>query len=132
MTDLATAELWEERLRVVRAHVEAENERDLEGVMATFSRPRYEIVPTGTVFDGDAAVREMLVNQWAGLPHFNYAIEGLFQSADGLVVETRTIYPGGSRSMLSVNIFRFEGTQLVLERCYFDRMGFAEFLGDPP
>ena len=27
--------------------------------------------------------------------------------------------------MLSINLFGFEGTGLVLERCYFDRMLFA-------
>jgi len=97
--------------------------------MATFTRPRYEIVPTGAVHDGDSKVRAMLQKQWAELPHLTYAVEGIFHAPDGLAVETRTLMPGGSPTMLSVNVFRFEGADLVLERCYFDRQSFAELVG---
>ena len=54
----ADAELHRRREALVLRHVEAENDRDLEAIMATFARPRYEIVPTATVYDGDAAVRQ--------------------------------------------------------------------------
>jgi hypothetical protein len=110
------------REELVLRHVAAENARDLPAVMATFTRPRYEIIPTGMVFDGDEAVRAMLLQQWTDLPLLQYGAEGIYHGEDGLVVETRTTAPGTPFDMLSVNLFGFRGPDLILERCYFDRM----------
>ena len=121
----ADAELHRRREALVLRHVEAENDRDLEAIMATFTRARYEIVPTATVYDGDAAVRQMILAQWEQLPQMHYTAEAVFHSADGLVVETRTTCPGTAVDMLSINVFGFDGDGLILERCYFDRMLFA-------
>src|SRR5690242_1196620 len=93
--------------------------------MATFAHPRYEIVPTGMVFDGDEQVRHMILGQWDELPRLHYSAEAIFHSADSLVVETRTTRPGTPMNMLSINLFTFRGDGLILERCYFDRMLFA-------
>ena len=119
------ADVYRRREALVLRHVEAENDRDLEAIMATFTRARYEIVPTATVYDGDAAVRQMILAQWEQLPQMNYTAEAVFHSADGLVVETRTTCPGTAVDMLSINVFGFDGDGLILERCYFDRMLFA-------
>ena len=110
------------REALVLRHVAAENARDLEGVMATFTRPRYEIIPTGMIFDGKEAVRAMLRQQWADLPLLQYSAEALYHGEDGLIVETRTTAPGTPFDMLSINLFGFRGPDLILERCYFDRM----------
>ena len=118
-------ELLRRRQELVLRHVAGENDRDLDAIMATFTHPRYEIVPTGVVLDGDEAVREMILRQWADLPHMHYAAEAIFHAEHGLVVETRTTCPGTPIDMLSINLFGFEGEGLVLERCYFDRMLFA-------
>lgn len=106
-------------------HVAAENERDLDGIMATFAHPRYEIVPTATVYDGDAEVRQMILSQWQTLPQMHYAAAAVFHAANGVCVETRTTCPGTAMDMLSVNLFVFDGDRLILERCYFDRALFA-------
>ena len=121
----SSADLTHEREALVLRHVAAENERDLEGIMATFARPRYEIVPTATVYDGDAEVRQMILTQWENLPQMHYAAEAVFHSANGVCVETRTTCPGTAMDMLSVNLFVFDGNRLILERCYFDRALFA-------
>jgi SnoaL-like domain len=110
------------REELVLRHVSAENARDLETAMATFAHPRYEIIPTGMVFDGVEAVRAMLQQQWADLPLLQYSAEALYHGEDGLVVETRTSAPGTPIDMLSINLFGFRGADLILERCYFDRM----------
>jgi hypothetical protein len=110
------------REELVLRHVAAENARDLAAAMATFTRPRYEIVPSGAVFDGDEAVRAMLLQQWADLPLLRYSAEAIYHGDDGLVVETRTTAPGTPIDMLSINLFGFRGPDLILERCYFDRM----------
>lgn len=116
------------REALVLRHVAAENARDLEAVMATFARPRYEIIPTGMVFDGDDAVRAMLLQQWRDLPLLRYSAEGIYHGDDALVVETRTTAPGKTIDMLSINLFGFRGPDLILERCYFDRMLLEEQL----
>lgn len=121
----SSADLTREREALVLRHVAAENERDLEGIMATFASPRYEIVPTATVYDGDAEVRQMIRTQWENLPQMHYAAEAVFHSANGVCVETRTTCPGTAMDMLSVNLFVFDGNRLILERCYFDRALFA-------
>lgn len=110
------------REELVLRHVAAENARDIEAAMATFTHPRYEIMPTGMIFDGEEEVRAMLLQQWADLPLLQYSAEGLYHGEDGLVVETRTTSPGTPIDMLSVNLFAFRGPDLILERCYFDRM----------
>lgn len=116
------------REELVLRHVAAENARDLEAAMATFTHPRYEIIPTGMVFDGDEAVRAMLLQQWTDLPMLRYAAEAIYHGDNGLAVETRTTAPGTPIDMLSVNLFGFRGPELVLERCYFDRILLAEQL----
>jgi hypothetical protein len=115
------------REEIVLRHVQGENDRDLEAVMATFTHPRYEIVPSGMVFDGKDAVRAMLVQQWADLPPVRYSAEAIYHGEHGLVVETRTSAPG--IDMISVNMFGFDGDGMILERCYFDRMQVSAQLG---
>ncbi|OBI72448.1 nuclear transport factor 2 family protein [Mycobacterium asiaticum] len=110
------------REELVLRHVAAENACDIDAAMATFTHPRYEIIPTGMVFDGEDAVRAMLLNQWAQPPKLQFAAEAIFHGDRGLVVETRTTSPGTSIDMLSMNLFGFDGPNLILERCYFDRM----------
>jgi hypothetical protein len=129
---LAADDLFAAREALVFVHVAAENAHDLDTVMATFTRPRYEIVPTRAVYDGAEAVRAMLREQWEQLPGLVYAAEGIYHGPSGLVVETRTRGTGPDGrpvDMLSVNIFGFEGLDLVLERCYFDRATVAATLG---
>lgn len=107
---------------LVLRHVAAENARDIDAAMATFTHPRYEIIPSGMVFEGPEEVRAMLLGQWSRLPRLQYRAEAIFHGSHGLVVETRTTAPGTSVDMLSMNLFGFDGPNLVLERCYFDRM----------
>ena len=123
--------LQERRLAVVLEHVEAENEQDIERAMRTFGRARYEIVPTGLVVDGDAAVREFLTANWQAMPGLRFAATAVFHSEDGVAVETRTTgeHDGRPVDMMSVNLFLFEGDRLVCERCYFDQVTTAENLG---
>ena len=121
----ADRQLRDFREELVLRHITGENDRDLEKVMATFTHPRYEIVPSATVYDGDQAVRQMILRQWEELPWLRYTAEAIYHGEQGLVVETRTTCPGTEINMLSVNVFVFDGTALVLERCYFDRMLFA-------
>ncbi|MGA9102338.1 MAG: hypothetical protein WB409_09930, partial [Aeromicrobium sp.] len=51
-------DLRERREAIVREHMESENDHDFDVTIGTFDHPRYEIIPTGEVFDGEAAVRQ--------------------------------------------------------------------------
>jgi len=127
--------LDERRLAVVLEHVAAENERDVERALRTFHHARYEIMPTGQVFDGVDAVREMLTEQWKALPPVTYEAVAVFFGETGLMVETRTVgaHPGGTPiDMISVNMFGFEADRLVVERCFFDQVTAGAQLGYPP
>ena len=41
------------REAVVREHMDSENRQDFEATMATFAHPRYELIATGEVHDGE-------------------------------------------------------------------------------
>jgi hypothetical protein len=57
-----------EREAVVRRHMEAENVHDFDAVIATFAHPRYELIATGQVHDGETAVREYFRETRAAFP----------------------------------------------------------------
>jgi hypothetical protein len=48
----APTALRERREAVVREHMESENRHEFDVTLGTFGHPRYEIIPTGDVFDG--------------------------------------------------------------------------------
>ncbi|MEJ7785132.1 MAG: hypothetical protein WKF96_10045 [Solirubrobacteraceae bacterium] len=60
--------LRERREVLVREHMESENHHDFEVTLGTFGHPRYEIVPTGEVFDGEEAVRRYFEDSRAAFP----------------------------------------------------------------
>jgi hypothetical protein len=127
-----STELDQRRLDIVLEHVAAENERDVERALRTFRRPRYEIVATGDVYDGEDAVRGFLAAQWEAMPPLRYEATAVFFGDEGLMVETRTLgtsVRGTPIDMTSVNQFGFEGDGLVLERCFFDQVTVGNQLG---
>jgi hypothetical protein len=113
------------RREIIERHVEAENERDVEAALATFTHPRYEIVPTGAVFDGEEEVRAFLLANWDSLPQdLHWEALGLYDAEHGVMVETRSVGTtddGRPIDYVTVNLFGFDGEALVLERCWFDR-----------
>jgi hypothetical protein len=50
-------ELRERREAIVREHMASENVHDFDTTIGTFGHPRYELIATGEVYDGEAAVR---------------------------------------------------------------------------
>ena len=76
-------------------------------------------------------VRALLTANWAAMPGLRFSATGIFHSDDGIAVETHTIgeREGKPVDMMSVNLFLFEGDQLVCERCYFDQVTTAQNLG---
>lgn len=65
---MSDQELRDRREAVMREHTESENVHDFDVTIGTFSHPRYEIVPTGEVFDGEEAVRRYFLETRTAFP----------------------------------------------------------------
>ena len=124
-------ELRDRREAIVREHMESENDHDYDATLATFGHPRYEIVPTGDVYDGEEEVRSYFENTRAAFPDQRNELIALHHADDGVIVEfmLKGTHTGPLRGIpatgkpfecRSVAFFLFEGDRLVCERAYFD------------
>ncbi len=125
--------LWREREAVVRRHMESENVHDFDVTIATFAHPRYEIVPTGAVHDGEEAVRAYFKESRAAFPDQRNELISMRHADDAVVVEFWLLgthrgplagVPPTGRSfrcrMTALFLFEDAGTGIVCERVYFD------------
>ena len=121
----------EARERIVREHMESENRHEFDVTMATFEHPRYEIVPTGEVYDGPDAVAEYFRQTRAAFPDQRNELIALHHGDDAVIAEfdllgthqgeLRGIPPTGkSFRCRCVAIFEFGDERLICERVYFD------------
>lgn len=126
-----TASLRERREAVVRQHMESENRHDFAATLATFSHPRYELVPTGEVFDGKEAVLDYFRASRTAFPDQRNEVRALHHCDDAVVVEfdllgthqgpLRGLAPTGRSFRCSMTaFFFFEGEHIVCERVYWD------------
>jgi steroid delta-isomerase-like uncharacterized protein len=120
-----------EREAIVRAHMESENAHDFDATIATFSHPRYELVPSGQVHDGEAAVRAYFRETRRAFPDQRNELIALRHVDDGVVVEfwlrgthrgpLLGIAPTGrSFECRMAAFFLFDDAGIVCERVYFD------------
>ncbi len=130
------------REAVVREHMEAENQHDYDTVIATFAHPRYELMATGQVFDGEEEVRQYFAGSRGAFPDQRNELVSLRSTDDAVVVELdllgthdgplRGIEPTGKtfRSrMAALFIFEDGGDGIVCERVYFDSGDILRQLG---
>ena len=139
MTD-TTRSLRDRREAVVREHMESENRHDFDATIATFARPRYEIVPTGDVFDGEDAVRGYFAASRSAFPDQRNELRALHHTDDAVIVEfdLKGTHEGPLRGIPATGkeftcrcaaFFLFEGDRLVCERAYFDAATILAQLG---
>jgi predicted ester cyclase len=132
--------LRQARQAVLDAHSAAETAHDLDGVIATFHHPRYEIVPTGEVFDGEEAVRRYHGENFAGVPDFRVEPIAAHHGDDAVAEEGwvsgthlgtyHGLPPTGRFVRVRVcGIFVFEEDRLVCERVYYDLLTVLRGLG---
>jgi ketosteroid isomerase-like protein len=118
--------LAERRLAVVREHMESENVHDFDRTIATFAHPRYELMATGDVFDGEQEVRGYFATSRADFPDQRNENSVLRSTDDGVVAEfdllgTHSSLGTSFRSrMLALFLFEDGGDGIVCERVYFD------------
>jgi steroid delta-isomerase-like uncharacterized protein len=139
-TSSAPAALRARREAIVREHMESENHHDFDTTIATFSHPRYEIIPTGDVYDGEAEVRRYFAETRAAFPDQRNELIALHHIDDGVVVEfdllgthlgyLRALPPTGRafRCRMAA-FFLFDGERIVCERVYFDQASILRQLG---
>jgi steroid delta-isomerase-like uncharacterized protein len=128
-----THELRDRREAVVREHMESENRHEFDVTMGTFHHPRYEIVPTGDVYDGEEEVARYFAETRAAFPDQRNEPITLHHADDAVIAEfnlkgthlgpLRGIPPTGREfTCRMVAVFEFEdgGAGIVCERVYFD------------
>jgi steroid delta-isomerase-like uncharacterized protein len=138
--DSTTARLRERREAVVREHMESENVHDFDTTIGTFAHPRYEIIATGDVYDGEAEVRGYFAETRAAFPDQRNELTALHHADDAVIVEfdllgthlgpLRSLPPTGRAFRCRVcAFFFFEGERIVCERVYFDQATILRQLG---
>ncbi len=116
---------------VIREHMESENRLDFDTTIATFDHPRYELVGTGQVFDGEEQVRKYYAASRTAFPDQRNEIHTLRHADDAVVVEFDLLGThlgtfagfdptGRTFRCRMAAIFEFVGDRIVCERIYFD------------
>lgn len=116
---------------LVRQHMEAENVHDFDAVIRTFRHPRYELIATGGVHDGEAEVRQYFRATRTAFPDQRNELIALRHADDAVIVEFWLLGThrgplgglaptGRSFRCRMTAYFLFEDDDLVCERVYFD------------
>jgi steroid delta-isomerase-like uncharacterized protein len=135
--------LHSRRDAVVREHMASENRHDFEVTLATFAHPRYEIVPTGEVYDGAEEVSRYYATSRTTFPDQRNELRALHYADDAVIAEfdllgthlgpLRGIPPTGRTFRCPmVAVFVFDGDRIVCERVYFDTATILRQLGLAP
>jgi steroid delta-isomerase-like uncharacterized protein len=130
MTPLDQA-LREKRHAIVMEHMTAENAYEFERCISAFSHPRYEIVPTGEVWDGHDGVNALLLQNKTAFPDFKFSPSAMHYADDAVLVEGRFsgTHAGPWRGLPATGrtidfpliiVFVFDGERMICERTYFD------------
>jgi ketosteroid isomerase-like protein len=132
---------------IVREHMAAETELDFDRVMATFSHPRYELIGTDTIFDGNSDVRRYFTLSRTPFPDQSNELIELHHTDDGVLAEfwllgthrgplragDRVIEPTGrSFRVRMAALFLFDDSGIVCERVWFDQLSILRQLGLAP
>jgi predicted ester cyclase len=125
------AKIREHREATIRALFEAQNRQDLPAALAAFGHPRFELIGTGRVYDGNAEVARYLHDSRTAFPDQAHQLISLHHADDAVICEAwfsgthmgeiRGLQPTGRRFRCRVAaFFLFEGDALVCQRLYFD------------
>jgi steroid delta-isomerase-like uncharacterized protein len=123
--------LREKREALVIEHMETENRHEFDLTLDTFEHPRYELVPTGDVYDGTEEVAAYYEETRAAFPDQRNELIAFHHADDAVILEAmlygthlgnyRGLPPTGrSFEMRFCALFLFEEEKLLCERVYFD------------
>jgi steroid delta-isomerase-like uncharacterized protein len=135
--------LREHREALVREHMDSENVHDFDTTIGTFAHPRYEIVPTDEVYDGESEVRRYFAETRAAFPDQRNELIALHHADDAVIAEFDLLgthlgplrgIPATGRSFRTrmTAFFIFAGERIACERVYFDQLSILGQLGLVP
>ena len=130
---IASSAVRDRREALVREHMDSENRHEFDATMATFARPRYELIATGEVHDGAAEVAEYFRASRAAFPDQRNEVHAVHHADDAVIVEFDLLgthdgpllgIPPTGRAfrcrMVAFFFFAPVGDGIVCERVYFD------------
>ena len=130
---MTAAELRERRLALLDEHFASEVDQEFDRTIATFAgHPRYEIVPTGQVHDGEEAVLAYHRAQRGAFPDQRHENVRMHVADDDTIISEFDLlgtnlgeFMGGAPMGKSfrvpvVAVFFFEGDKITNERVYLD------------
>ncbi len=138
---MITDELRRIRLDVITEHMDTEVSKEFDRTLATFNgHPRYEIIPTGQVFDGDDEVMGYYLTTRTAFPDQRHENARFHVTDDAVIVEFDLLgtnlgefygmAPTGKAFRVPViAIFSFEGDRITNERIYFDAATLVNQIG---
>src|SRR5689334_15900534 len=83
----ASKAMREKREKLVIEHMESENRHEFDVTMDTFDHPRYELIATGDVYDGEAEVDGYFEETRTAFPDQRNELIALHHSDDAVIVE---------------------------------------------
>ena len=134
-------ELRTRRLEVIEEHFRSEVDKEFDRTLATFDgHPRYEIVATGQVYDGDEEVLAYHRAQRTAFPdqrhdgvHHHVADDAVICEFDLLGTNLGELYgqpPTGRAFRVPViAVFTFRGDRITNERVYLDAASLLTQIG---
>ena len=130
---MTTERVRQRREHLVLEHMQSENEHRFDDTLATFSHPRYELIPSGQVIDGLDAVSAYYRAGRAVIPDQRNELIQLHHMDDGVAAEftlrgthegeLRGMPPTGKEfecRMVALFLFEPDSDRIVCERVYFD------------
>src|SRR5687767_8095626 len=136
------ADLREKRLALLDEHFASEVAQEFDRTIATFAgHPRYEIVPTGQVHDGEAAVLAYHRAQRGAFPDQRHENVRMHVADDDTIVSEFDLvgtslgeFLGGAPTGKSfrvpvVAVFFFDGDRITNERVYLDLVSLLTQIG---
>jgi steroid delta-isomerase-like uncharacterized protein len=125
-------ELRQRRLDVIKEHMDTEVTKEFDRTLATFNgHPRYEIIPTKQVFDGDDEVMDYYRTTRTAFPDQRHENASFHVTDDAVIVEFDLLGTnlgefyglpptGKSFRVPVIAVFSFDGDRITNERIYFD------------
>ena len=129
------------RLAVLEEHFQSEVDQDFDVTLATFNgHPRYEIIATGQVYDGDDEVLAYHRSQRTAFPdqrhenvRYHFADDSVVTEFDLLGTNLGEFYgmaPTGKAFRVPViAVFFFDGDRITNERVYLDSASLLTQIG---
>ena len=134
-------DLRHRRLAVIREHMDTEVTHEFDRTLATFNgHPRYEIMATGQVYDGDDEVMTYYRTTRTAFPDQRHDNSRFHVTDDGVIVEFDLLGTnlgefyglpptGKSFRVPVIAVFFFDGDCVVNERIYFDSASLVTQIG---